>query len=174
MATSAGPTTTGTPSDGAGRAAAASQTPCAACPWRTTNHGRPHPDGWYTATNRRRLWNRLRRGEAMSCHPTDPRNPVPAGHRPAPAHAVTRECTGALILQQRELLYFQDECGADLRAYRRRHPMGLLRDGLLTLVERALFSGTSIGGVTMTRPDLNQPVSHPPLGAWQPPSPKPR
>jgi hypothetical protein len=144
--------------------------PCQACPWRTTNHGKRHAGGWYTAANRRRLWNGLRRGERMSCHPTDPRNPVLAGHTPTPAHAQTRECTGALILQQRELMRFQ-ECDSDLATYRRRHPMGLLRGGLLTIVERAIFGGTPVDGRVMSRPDLNQPVSHPPLGDWQAPAP---
>lgn len=50
--------------------------PCAQCPWRTSNQGKRHPDGWYTKANLRRLWAGLRRGERMTCHPTDPANPV--------------------------------------------------------------------------------------------------
>ena len=54
----------------------AAKSPCQACPWRVENHGKRHPDGWYTKANLRRLWSGIRRGEEMSCHPTDPSNPV--------------------------------------------------------------------------------------------------
>lgn len=49
---------------------------CSACPWRLANQGKRHPDGWYAKANLSRLWSRLRRGEAMSCHPSDPNNEV--------------------------------------------------------------------------------------------------
>lgn len=136
--------------------------PCRQCPWLTSNHGKPHPDGWYTKANRARLWAGLRRGEAMSCHPTDPGNPVSLraqaqGYQPAPAHAERRECAGALILQQREL-QLASEAPA-LSTYLRARARGLTRVGVARLVERVAFGGTPFGGRAMPRPDLNAPVS---------------
>lgn len=100
-------------------------TPCAACPWLTGNHRRPHPEGYYTDANRRRLWNGLRTGEApgMTCHPTDPENqPVKDVQR-------TRECAGAVILAQRELTAF--EASGNLAEYRRGRKLAMTREGLL-------------------------------------------
>lgn len=136
---------------------------CAACPWRRSNQGKRHPDGWFSKKNLRRLWARLRRGESMTCHPTDPNNPVPPGFTPAPAGAKTAECTGALILQQREVMNFQAVIAEDpnrrdaLREYRRRHPAGMSREGLAEVVSRAVFAGTPFAGGVMTRPDLSDP-----------------
>lgn len=139
--------------------------PCAQCPWRTENHGKRHPGGWYTKANRQRLWARLRRGDSMTCHPTDPTNPVPEGMAPAPEHATTHECAGALILQQRELMYLQS--APDLKSYRRSRPSGLTVEGIQELISRALFGGVPmIGGRKMAEPDLNEPVSHDALGPW--------
>lgn len=102
--------------------------PCAACPWRTANHGKPHPDGYYTDANRKRLWAGLRTGDApgMTCHPTDPENqPVKASQR-------TRECTGAWILLLREQRAFEQS--ADLRSYQRCRKLALTRDGFLAIL----------------------------------------
>lgn len=157
-----------------GDVAAATLHPCVHCPWRAANQGKPHPDGWYAKANLRRLWARLRRGADMTCHPTDPDNPVPDGTRPAPAGATTLECAGSLILKQREFMRFQrlaqDHPGeADpFRLYRQQHPRGLTRDGLLAVAERAMFGGTPLAGsVEMTRPDLNEPgISAPGVADW--------
>lgn len=158
-----------------GNVAPATQHPCVPCPWRTANQGKRHPAGWYTKANLRRLWAGLRRGEDMSCHPTDPRNPVPAGTRPVPEKATTLECAGSLILKQRELKRFQrlvlDNPGGDpFKLYRQQHPRGLTRAGLLAVVQRAMFGGMPvIGGLEMTRPNLNEPgVSGPDLPDWDP------
>lgn len=150
-------------------------TPCAQCPWRTSNQGKRHPGGWYTKANLRRLWVGMRRGEAMTCHPTDPNNPVPDGVKPAPENAQTIECAGALILQQRELRRFEAICrelpegdtGA-LKLYRKAHPRGLTREGLILMAQRIMFGGTPLS----TRPsmpftDLDQPVGHPDLVPWE-------
>jgi hypothetical protein len=148
------------------RLAPAALRPCMHCPWRSANQGKRHPGGWYTKANLRRLWAGLRRGEDMSCHPTDPSNP-------ASADATTLECAGSLILKQREFMRFQriaeENPGEDaLGLYRRRHPRGLTRGGLLAVVERALLGGTPlIGAPEMTRPDLNEPgISAPNLAEW--------
>lgn len=148
--------------------------PCAGCPWIASNAGKRHPDGWYTKANLARLWAKLRQGEGMSCHRTDPGNPVSdraqaAGYRPVPDRAAVRECAGALILQQREFMRLQDDCGVDLRLYRRRHPRGLTRQGAMALVERAVFGGTPVGGRKLPKPDLNDvAVQYEPLGEWAP------
>jgi hypothetical protein len=158
--------------------------PCAACPWRASNQGKRHPDGWYTKANLRRLWAKLRAGENMTCHPTDRDNPVSpravaAGYRVAGEHAKTRECMGSVILQQREFTYLQDDCAVDLARYRREHPRGLTQAGVLAMVHRAMFGGAAdsvreaLGheGITeaMPAPNLNEPdVAYAPLGNWAP------
>lgn len=146
--------------------------PCSACPWRTSNHGKPHPDGWYTARNRERLWGGLRRGVSMTCHPTDPDNPVPASQAPVSPSATTHECTGGHVLQQRELHYLDRilRDGGTWADYRRAHPRGLTREGAAELVSRLAFGGLPlVGGAPMSRPNLNEPdVSHPPLDTWGP------
>jgi hypothetical protein len=99
--------------------------PCAACPWRTANQGKRHPMGWYTKANLQRLWAGMRRGEDMTCHPTDPDNPVPPGSTPVRPGAVTIECAGSLILKQREVMRFQDLA----HAHPDEDPFRLYRDG---------------------------------------------
>lgn len=128
----------------------AASTPCSACPWRLANHGKPHPHGWYTKKNLRRLWGGLRTGEApgMSCHPTDPNNEVPEGHKAPKDGAEPAECAGALLLVKRELQLFQ----ADPVAYKReRRPGKLTLDGLRwwVLARAGPFAGTPMGGPAM-------------------------
>jgi hypothetical protein len=149
---------------------------CRACPWRLSNQGKRHPDGWYTKANLARLWAGLRRGQSMSCHPTDPDNLVSEqaqahGYKLAPDHAEVRECTGALILAQREAMRLDRDYGGDPKAYRRARTRGLTRDGIAALIERVMFGGTFIGGAPMPRPDLNDAdIGHSPLGEWFPPA----
>jgi len=148
--------------------APAADSPCAACPWRTTNHGRRHPDGWYTKRNLRRLWAGLRRGERMTCHPTDPDNPVPEGAaRPAPGHA-TRECTGSLVLVQREAQRINDTLvgGGGWRDYQQANPLGLTRGGAAVVITNVVRPMP--GTLPMAKPDLNAPVSCPGLTPWEP------
>lgn len=142
----------------------AALTPCAACPWRTDNHGRRHPDGWYTKANARRLWAKLRTGDGMTCHPTDPANTVSEaaqalGYRPAPEGSRPRQCAGAVILQQREAMAL--DAMADIKAYRRARPGGMTVDGLWAVVSGAIFAGTPLGPEKLALPDLNAPVSVP-------------
>lgn len=138
------------------------ESPCAACPWLTANHRRPHPQGYYTDANRRRLWNGLRTGRApgMTCHPTDPENqPVKAAQR-------TRECAGAVILALRELAAC--EAGKDLADYRRGRPLAMTRDGLLTtaMAPMPYPMGRGLAGTTV---DMAAPVS---LGSGLRPEPE--
>lgn len=136
--------------------------PCDACPWRTANQGIKHPHGWYTKTNLRRLWAKLRRGESMTCHPTDPRNEVPDGIKPVPQDIQTFECAGAVILKQREFMKLQHE----LVAYYKAHPKGLTRIGAARMLEQELFSLR-----TRQRPNLNADgIGYEPLGEWDPSS----
>ena len=148
----------------------AAKSPCVNCPWRIENHGKKHPDGWYTKTNLKRLWAGIRRGENMSCHPTDPRNDVSdaaveKGYRRAPDTAVTRECAGAVILQQREAQVYSDlsrrfsESTNLLKMYRVTRPGGLTKDGLIAVIGRVML--TFPGDVPMRRDhDLNEPVGN--------------
>lgn len=149
----------------------AAKTPCRDCPWRLANQGKRHPDGWYTKTNLRRLWTRLRDGDPMTCHPTDPENPVPEGWRSAPVDAKTRECAGALILQQREFMRWQDDCFGNLKVYRRLHVRGLTIEGIWAIASRAVLHNVPIlgvGGPEMSKPNLNDAeVGYEPLGAWE-------
>lgn len=119
---------------------------CAHCPWRASNQGKRHPGHWYTLTNLRRLWTGLRTGEAtgMTCHPTDPNNPVPDGCPSAPEGTETRECTGALLLVTRELKLVEK---LGVPAYlKQRGRVGLSRDGLLHwAVGRCQLGGTIMG-----------------------------
>jgi hypothetical protein len=153
--------------------------PCRHCPWRTSNQGKRHPDGWFTKRNLASLWAGLRRGEAMSCHPTDPSNPVSdkaraAGYKPAPAGAQVRECVGALIVQQREYMTWQDAFRGDFAAYRAAHPRGLALMGLARLAQRWMLGGTPFGGRRMLLPELvHDDIAYPPLGDWTPPPAQP-
>lgn len=147
---------------------AACPQPCDACPWRTANHGKPHPHGWYRAKNLARLWAKLRRGETMSCHPTDPDNLVPEGAPQVPDDRETHECAGALVLVQRELTKVNSFDKPAVPQYRKAHGRGLTQHGVLAWIERIMFGGVPlVGGVKVTRPDLNAEVSHPPLGDWE-------
>jgi hypothetical protein len=145
---------------------------CLPCPWRQSNRGKRHPDGWYTKANLRRLWAGLRRGEAMSCHPTDPGNPVSeraaaAGYRPAPAQAAVRECVGAQVLVQREMHLAQHS--SSLRAYRAARPGGLTKAGIAQTATRLIFGGTALSAAPRPpRPNLNDPdIGYEPL-PWEP------
>lgn len=165
------------PTDLDRKVAPACPRPCSACPWRRSNQGKRHPGSYYTKANLRRLWAGLRRGARMSCHPTDPRNPAPPGSPPVKGD-LTRECCGALILQQREMDAFQRvvKSGAKdgLREYRRRRPRGLTREGLVAIAERALFGGTPLDPAKMGNPDLsNSDVYYEPLGEWRKPEDQP-
>lgn len=132
---------------------------CAACPWRTKNQGTPHPHGWYTKSNLARLWAKLRHGDSMSCHPTDPNVEVPEGTKPVPEGTETRECMGGLILQQREMMRFQDAPSS----YPKRAPQ-MTKRGLAVLVNRSIFSMHK----PMPLPDLNDSdVQYEPLGKWE-------
>lgn len=106
--------------------------PCAACPWLTSNHGKKHPGNYYSDANRRRLWKGLRTGDApgMTCHPTDPEN------QPVKEEQRTRECTGAVVLMQRELNAFEE--AVDMTTYRRGRSLAATREGLLSHAVAAL------------------------------------
>lgn len=155
--------------------------PCAQCPWRISNQGKRHPGGWYTRRNLERLWAGMRRGEDMTCHPTDPDNPVTEamalrGVKRAPEAATTVECAGSLILKQREFMRAQDALKAHgniaggMAAYRKAHPRGLTKRGFIKLVQRMMFGGSPLApGPTMSTPNLNDPdVGVPFLEPWAP------
>jgi hypothetical protein len=147
--------------------------PCSSCPWRLANQGsKPDPHKFYTKANLARLWRGLRSGARMSCHPTDPRMAEFAGYEALADREVTHECAGALVITQREMMRFQglteaNPGGAALKNYKRQHPKGLTRDGLVSLVERSVFGGTGLDRVKMALPDLNDTeIGYDVLGAW--------
>lgn len=141
--------------------------PCAACPWRVSNAGKQSPTvdghkyGWYDVRNQRRLWKGLKRAEVMTCHPTD-HTMSQANGKFISAGIQTRECTGAVILIQRELMTAQSR---PVKLYRGARPFGMTKTGLRVLLERALFG--VITGTPLGRPDLNnEDVQCEVLGRW--------
>lgn len=149
--------------------------PCSSCPWRLANQGsKPDPHKFFTKGNLARLWKGLREGARMSCHPTDPRMAEFAGYESLADRDVTHECAGALTLQQREMMKFQAIAEANpkskktLQEYKKQHPKGLTRNGLVSLVERSVFGGTGLDSVRMSTPDLNDvEIGYDVLGEWQ-------
>lgn len=165
----------------------ASNKACAHCPWRLSNQGNRTPDGWYSGANLRRLWAKLRRGEGMTCHLTDPANPVSERQAKAIGYTVkpnvaTHECAGYLTLVQREVMVFTEYCkqeeagelpkGTALATYLRERSMGLTREGLGETVSRGLFGTAPIlgGAVEMAKPNLgDEEIGYAPLEGWQGP-----
>lgn len=142
--------------------------PCAFCPWRLSNQGQKHPHKFYTPANLRRLWKGLRNGARMSCHPTDPRMAEFEGYEALADREVTHECAGAVVLVQREFMVFQDIALANpksrkaLQMYTKQRPNGMTRNGLISIAERAIFGGTMLNPVAMSKPDLsNQDIGYP-------------
>ena len=149
----------------------AAQSPCRGCPWRLANQGQRHQHGFYCQANLARLWARLRRGERMTCHPTDPRMAEFEGYERAAGAKFTTECAGALILQQREVDTFQRliKAGGTLADYRQRRPRGMARGGCLRIGSRRLVGVP--GAVPMTAMNLDTPgIGHELLGEWTPPT----
>ena len=153
--------TTTTTSEALKQVEPACPVPCKHCPWRLVNQGsKPDPHKFYTPGNLARLWKGLRDGARMSCHPTDPRMAEFEGYEALAERDTTNECAGALVLVQREWMVFQDLCKADpqdkktLQQYRKQRPNGLTRNGLVSVMERAMFGGSRLNPVVMSRPNL--------------------
>lgn len=131
--------------------------PCAACPWRTENHGKRHRFGFYTKQNLIRLWNGIRRGGDMSCHPTDPSHPehVACGAKPG---SKPKECAGSVILALREMRKIAD-LSPDKKAidveqvdqYLATRKKGLTKTGIVHwVIQRLGFGGVPyVGGSPM-------------------------
>lgn len=140
--------------------------PCPDCPWRVENQtGRrrspvkvqDHSYGWFSKANRSRLWNGLKQGERMTCHPTDPE------HHENSADLKAKECAGGMILVQRELMVIDAlmrEGHEDTMAeYRRRRPGGLTRLGAYQLAMDATVGSVPVLGTrAMGKPNLNAEV----------------
>jgi hypothetical protein len=143
--------------------------PCDSCPWRVRNQGTKHPEDWYTRANLRFLWSKLRMGEKMSCHKTDPRmEGVPAG-------VPLRECSGGAILQQREFMRLQrgfvegNKLAETLKRYRLRNPRGISKQGAEVIVARAVAGPLSGHGGPLPQVNLNEPeIGHIELVPWDP------
>lgn len=144
-----------------GKVEPACPVPCKYCPWRLANQGsKPDPHKFYTPANLARLWKGLRAGARMSCHPTDPRMAEFKGYEALADRASTNECTGALVIVQREFMAFQGIAEANpeskkvLQLYRKQRSNGLAREGLIALMERAMLGGTILNPIAMSRPNL--------------------
>lgn len=144
--------------------AAANPSACAHCPWRLANQGKADdPHGFYKRSNLKRLWSGLRNGVRMTCHPTDARM-SDFEHAPTVKDGTqARECTGALTLQQREFMKFQDALEHPFASYAHYSPR-MSKRGLLSIVERTIpFPGET----PMAKPDLNDvAIGYEPLGEW--------
>lgn len=158
--------------------AAACAQPCSACPWRTENQGTPHPHGFYSKANLRRLWNGLKRGERMTCHPTDPAMAEFEGYEKTAERERTHECAGAQTLIQRELAYF-GQAAKDVDAGRapgpafnlykmRRGRAAMTRAGLAEHVSAALFGGTPFALEVRKVNIADDRVGYEPLGEFDP------
>lgn len=153
---------------------APASTPCTQCPWRTENQGKRHSLGWYTRKNVRRLWSGLRRGERMTCHPTDPDNPAAPNGRVAPEGTTTRECAGAQILVQRELQRLGDLIESGDRdpwsTYWAANPKGLTKTGAALVAMNVQWGGVEgLGLLEVGKVNLNdETISHVDLTPWVP------
>lgn len=123
---------------------------CAQCPWRLTNQGKPHPDGFYLLSNLRRLLTGLRNGESNSCHLTDPSHPdhVKAGAR---VDSKALECAGAIVLVRRELAELanpsREITAESAKHYEEQRRGGFTRRGIVKwTVERIAFAGVPFLG----------------------------
>lgn len=142
---------------------------CSFCPWRLSNQrSKPDPHKFYTLGNLARLWKGLRNGARMSCHPTDPRMAEFEGYEALAVRESTNECTGALIIVQREWMVFQNlalenpKSKKTLQTYKKLRPNGMTREGLILIAERAMFGGTFLNPVAMARPNLgDEEVGYP-------------
>lgn len=151
----------------------ANPSPCSECPWRLINQGRKDDlHKFYSRGNLKRLWIGLRRGARMSCHPTDSRMAEFEGYEDLEDREITHECAGALTLQQREFMTFQQMMQASPEAkrgvifmmYRKRRPNGMTLEGLRAVVERAVFGG-AFSGVEMRSLELdNAEIGYPQIG----------
>lgn len=104
----------------------------------------------------------------MSCHPTDPRMAEFEGYEALAVRESTNECTGALIIVQREWMVFQNlalenpKSKKTLQTYKKLRPNGMTREGLILIAERAMFGGTFLNPVAMARPNLgDEEVGYP-------------
>jgi hypothetical protein len=124
--------------------------PCATCPWRLANQGKPHRFGWFTKANLTRLWNQIRKGGgAQSCHKTDPQHPehVACGAKPG---SKALECPGSVIVVLRELRRIGGKDGevtaGKVDAYMKARKKGLTRQAVLYWMLSRMTLGNTIMG----------------------------
>lgn len=106
----------------------------------------------------------------MTCHPTDPDNPVADDGSQAPDGAQTKECYGALLLVAREMKLAEGLCETHgdraAQEYRKLRPKGLTRTGLSYWVWRFAAGGTPITGPSVpTTFTLDDEIQHPDFDA---------
>ena len=139
----------------------AKTTPCAQCPWRLSNQGKPHKFGFYTKGNLRRLWNQIRGGgREQGCHLTDPSHPdhVAVGAKPG---AKAQECPGSVIVVLREAKKMANADGRiepeGVERYMATRRNGLKKNGIAYwLISRIQLGGVPIvGGPKLPEVDVD-------------------
>ena len=131
--------------------------PCAECPWRTANHGKRHPGGFYRKDNLRRLWNQIRKGGGVqTCHPTDPGHPDHQEYAGAREGSTAQECMGSIVLITRELRHAARLSGSETTV----EPEGATK----YLAENRVRRGLTLEGLLWTAFQRRLP---PPLGLGQ-------
>jgi hypothetical protein len=114
--------------------------PCATCPFRTANLGKPNPPGWdekpvpegfdghdwYAPKNLRRIWNGARReGATLQCHCTVEDHAPHVGKRAKPGHVAL--CSGAVYLVAQHVTLYTRIVEAASEAGRRLTPTQAMR-----------------------------------------------
>lgn len=122
-------------------------TPCAECPWRRSNVGRPVPEkyaGTYDRPQRVNAWSSLRHGYRELCHLSAGTDVFPQGGDPdwmamgfvePPGGAAPRPCSGYVAAVDREL-HRARECGT-WEVYQATYPAGLTLQGFQAIMRRA-------------------------------------
>lgn len=142
--------------------------PCAECPWRVENIGRPVPAKYgdaYTREQRVTVWTQLRNGVLQDCHMgAGDGEEFPHGKDPAlihsgfaaiPEHATSRECAGSLVAARREVERVIE--AGSWAEYHARHPNGFTADTAVFWLRR--FSGDVVQGAPQVRGDLTRDVA---------------
>lgn len=122
------------------------RTPCAECPWRVSNIGRPVPEayeGTYDRPQRVAIWSSVRNGSRELCHLSVGADVFPHQNDPdwqshgyvsTPTGATKRECGGYVAALQREFKRLRQF--DTFEEYQQAYPNGLTLTGLQYLIAR--------------------------------------
>ena len=149
--------------------------PCKTCPFLRSNQGKRTAGGFYSRRNLQRMWARIRQGELLICHSTDPEAWV-TGSPTCPKKGQIKPgneqaCRGALYMVKREdkTLLKSIDAGTGFSGYARapeaaKPPMTPL--GFLAIAETVMLAGSPLGTrLKLYAPDMDADVGLP----WEPP-----